>query len=200
MERIIKYGGKLFFGSLVICILSFFYFKLIPCTKISNLIGYIFLEAFLGYNFYIGYKYKLSIKESLIVGILGCGFGIFLLFFATYTYYILNDIYWSNWMVEFYFLPTMSFINDFFKDMTLIYTVSLIILNILLVFLGSRIRYCKEKFNLIKQSKQKNTRLFNKIVLISQRNWSTLVLSQNILEICAEGLTASVLSSIYFSK
>ena len=36
--------------------------------------------------------------------------------------------------------------------------------------------------------------------LISQRNWSTLVLSQNILEICAEGLTASVLSSIYFSK
>ena len=56
MERIIKYGGKLFFGSLVICILSFFYFKLIPCTKISNLIGYIFLEAFLGYNFYIGYK------------------------------------------------------------------------------------------------------------------------------------------------
>ena len=84
MERIIKYGGKLFFGSLVICILSFFYFKLIPCTKISNLIGYIFLEAFLGYNFYIGYKYKLSIKESLIVGILGCGFGIFLLFFATF--------------------------------------------------------------------------------------------------------------------
>lgn len=156
MERIIKYGGKLFFGSLVICILSFFYFKLIPCTKISNLIGYIFLEAFLGYNFYIGYKYKLSIKESLIVGILGCGFGIFLLFFATCTYYILNDIYWSNWMVEFYFLPTMSFINDFFKDMTLIYTVSLIILNILLVFLGSRIRYCKEKFNLIKQNKQKN--------------------------------------------
>ena len=59
-------------------------------------------------------------------------------------------------MVEFYFLPTMSFINDFFKDMTLIYTVSLIILNILLVFLGSRIRYCKEKFNLIKQNKQKN--------------------------------------------
>ena len=52
-------------------------------------------------------------------------------------------------MVEFYFLPTMSFINDFFKDMTLIYTVSLIILNILLVFLGSRIRCCKEKFNLI---------------------------------------------------
>ena len=59
-------------------------------------------------------------------------------------------------MVEFYFLPTMSFINDFFKDMTLIYTVSLIILNILLVFLGSRIRCCKEKFNLIKHNKQKN--------------------------------------------
>ena len=59
-------------------------------------------------------------------------------------------------MVEFYFLPTMSFINDFFKDMTLIYTVSLIILNILLVFLGSRIRFFKEKLTLIKQSKQKN--------------------------------------------
>lgn len=58
-------------------------------------------------------------------------------------------------MVEFYFLPTMSFINDFFKDMTLIYTVSLIILNILLVFLGSRIRYCKEKFNLISKVNKK---------------------------------------------
>ncbi len=59
-------------------------------------------------------------------------------------------------MVEFYFLPTMSFINDFIKEMTLIYTVSLIIINILLVFLGSRIRFFKEKLTLIKQSKQKN--------------------------------------------
>ena len=59
-------------------------------------------------------------------------------------------------MLEFYFLPTMSFINDFLKDMTLIYTVSLIILNMLNVFLGARIRCCKEKFNLSKQSKQKN--------------------------------------------
>ena len=151
MERIIKYGGKLFFGSLVICILSFFYFKLIPCTKISNLIGYIFLEAFLGYNFYIGYKYKLSIKESLIVGILGCGFGIFLLFFATYTYYILQDVYWGIWMVEFYFLPTTSFINDFFNNMTLGYTVFLILFNILLVLLGSRIRFIKEKIVSVKQ-------------------------------------------------
>ena len=150
MERIIKYGGKLFFGSLVICILSFFYFKLIPCTKISNLIGYIFLEAFLGYNFYIGYKYKLSIKESLIVGILGCGFGIFLLFFATYTYYII-DTYWGIWMVEFYFIPTMSLINDFFENITLSYTVVLIMLNIFLVLLGSRVRFIKEKIISIKQ-------------------------------------------------
>ena len=66
MERIIKYGGKLFFGSLIICILSFFYFKLIPYSQISNLIGYIFLEIFLIYSFYIGYRYKLSIKESLM--------------------------------------------------------------------------------------------------------------------------------------
>ena len=94
MERIIKYGGKLFFGSLIICILSFFYFKLIPYSQISNLIGYIFLEIFLIYSFYIGYRYKLSIKESLMSGILGCGVGLFLLFFATYTYYII-DTYWE---------------------------------------------------------------------------------------------------------
>ncbi|WP_455542253.1 hypothetical protein [Intestinibacter sp.] len=151
MERIIKYGGKLFFGSLIICILSFFYFKLIPYSEVSNLIGYIFLEIFLGYNFYIGYRYRLSIKESLISGILGCGFGIFLLFFATYTYYVLQDVYWGIWMVEFYFLPTVSFINDFFNSITLSYTVFLIIINILLVLLGSRARFVKEKIVLIKQ-------------------------------------------------
>lgn len=156
MERIIKYGGKLFFASLIICILSFLYFKLIPYTKISNLIGYIFLEAFLGYNFYIGYKYKLTQKEAIIVGILGCGFGLFLLFFATYTYYILNEAYWGIWMVEFYFLPTMSFINDFFKETTLVYPINLIIFNIFLVFLGSRIRFFKEKLIAIKDKKQKN--------------------------------------------
>ncbi|MDY5211228.1 hypothetical protein [Intestinibacter sp.] len=145
MERIIKYGGKLFFGSLIICILSFFYFKLIPYSKVSNLIGYGFLEIFLGYSFYIGYRYRLSVKESLISGILGCGFGLFLLFFATYTYYILQDVYWGVWMVEFYFIPTMSLINDFFNNITLSYTVILIILNILLVLLGSRVRFIKEK-------------------------------------------------------
>ena len=150
MERIIKYGGKLFFGSLIICILSFFYFKLIPYSQISNLIGYIFLEIVLIYSFYIGYRYKLSIKESLMSGILGCGFGLFLLFFATYTYYII-DTYWGIWMVEFYFIPTMSLINDFFENITLSYTVVLIMLNIFLVLLGSRVRFIKEKIISIKQ-------------------------------------------------
>ena len=139
MERIIKYGGKLFFGSLIICILSFFYFKLIPYSQISNLIGYIFLEIFLIYSFYIGYRYKLSIKESLMSGILGCGVGLFLLFFATYTYYII-DTYWG-----------MSLINDFFENITLSYTVVLIMLNIFLVLLGSRVRFIKEKIISIKQ-------------------------------------------------
>ena len=150
MERIIKYGGKLFFGSLIICILSFFYFKLIPYSQISNLIGYIFLEIFLIYSFYICYRYKLSIKESLMSGILGCGVGLFLLFFATYTYYII-DTYWGIWMVEFYFIPTMSLINDFFENITLSYTVVLIMLNIFLVLLGSRVRFIKEKIISIKQ-------------------------------------------------
>ena len=150
MERIIKYGGKLFFGSLIICILSFFYFKLIPYSQISNLIGYIFLEIFLIYSFYIGYRYKLSIKETLMSGILGCGVGLFLLFFATYTYYII-DTYWGIWMVEFYFIPTMSLINDFFENITLSYTVVLIMLNIFLVLLGSRVRFIKEKIISIKQ-------------------------------------------------
>ena len=150
MERIIKYGGKLFFGSLIICILSFFYFKLIPYSQISNLIGYIFLEIFLIYSLYIGYRYKLSIKESLMSGILGCGVGLFLLFFATYTYYII-DTYWGIWMVEFYFIPTMSLINDFFENITLSYTVVLIMLNIFLVLLGSRVRFIKEKIISIKQ-------------------------------------------------
>ena len=150
MERIIKYGGKLFFGSLIICILSFFYFKLIPYSQISNLIGYIFLEIFLIYSFYIFYRYKLSIKESLMSGILGCGVGLFLLFFATYTYYII-DTYWGIWMVEFYFIPTMSLINDFFENITLSYTVVLIMLNIFLVLLGSRVRFIKEKIISIKQ-------------------------------------------------
>ena len=121
-----KCGGKIFFGSLVICILSFFYFKLIPYSQVSNLIGYIFLEIFLGCNFYIGYKYKLNKKEAVMVGILGSSFGIFLLFFAAYTYYIMREFYWGIWMVKFYLFPTMSFINDFFVDITLAYVVFLI--------------------------------------------------------------------------
>ena len=83
-------------------------------------------------------------------GMLGCGVGLFLLFFATYTYYII-DTYWGIWMVEFYFIPTMSLINDFFENITLSYTVVLIMLNIFLVLLGSRVRFIKEKIISIKQ-------------------------------------------------
>ena len=151
MERIIKYGGKLFFGSLIICILSFFYFKLIPCGEISNLIGYIFLEIFLGYNFYIGYRYKLNFKESFIVGIFGSGFGIFLLFFASYTHYVIDEAYWAIWMMQFYFMPTMSFITDFSVNVSLGYVVFLINFSVLLVVLGAVFSFLKEKLISFKQ-------------------------------------------------
>ena len=146
-----KCGGKIFFGSLVICILSFFYFKLIPYSQVSNLIGYIFLEIFLGCNFYIGYKYKLNKKEAVMVGILGSSFGIFLLFFAAYTYYIMREFYWGIWMVKFYLFPTMSFINYFFVDITLAYVVFLIGFNIVLVILGSMFRFFKDKIVLLRE-------------------------------------------------
>ena len=137
MERIIKYGGKLFFGSLVICILSFFYFKLIPCTKISNLIGYIFLEAFLGYNFYIGYKYKLKFIDSLIVGIMGSGMGIFLIFFSFYAEFILKMPNFANWIAIPYFIPTMSIVKLFSININYLYAPVLMIINIILVVIGS---------------------------------------------------------------
>lgn len=145
MERIIKYGGKLFFGSLIICILSFFYFKLIPYGEVSNLIGYLFLEIFLGYNFYVGYKYRLNLKEAFTVGILGSSFGIFLLFFASYTHYVIDEAYWAIWMMQFYFMPTMSFITDFSVNVSLGYVVFLIIFSALLVVLGALFRFLKEK-------------------------------------------------------
>ncbi|MGM9533992.1 MAG: hypothetical protein ACI3VR_02020 [Intestinibacter sp.] len=150
MERIIKYGGKLFFGSLIICILSFFYFKLIPCGEVSNLIGYVFLEVFLGYNFYVGYRYELNFKEAFIVGILGSGFGIFLLFFASYTHYVIDEAYWSIWMMQFYFMPTMSFIADFSVDVSLGYVVFLIIFSTVLVVLGAGFRFLKKRIIYIK--------------------------------------------------
>ena len=151
MERIIKYGVKLFFGSLIICIFSFFYFKLIPYGEVSNLIGYLFLEIFLGYNFYVGYKYRLNLKEAFTVGILGSSFGIFLLFFASYTHYVIDEAYWAIWMMQFYFMPTMSFITDFSVNVSLGYVVFLINFSVLLVVLGAVFSFLKEKLISFKQ-------------------------------------------------
>ena len=53
-------------------------------------LGLVFSFIYFGINLYIGYKYELSIIDSLIVGIAGSGMGIFFIFFSIYSQFILK--------------------------------------------------------------------------------------------------------------
>ncbi|MEG1311226.1 MAG: hypothetical protein RSD47_04375 [Romboutsia sp.] len=137
MQKVFHASEKLFFDILIICLVSFIYFNFIPMTKLTLIIGIIFTLVYFGVNFYVGYKYNLKLLDSLVVGVLGCGMGLFLLFFAIYTYCVLNSPDTALWIVTPYFIPTMSLIKIFFKEVTLSYVFYLMIINIVLVIIGS---------------------------------------------------------------
>ncbi len=91
MKNVFNASEELFFDILIIALLSFLYFNYISMSKFTLLLGLIFSFIYFGVNFYIGYKYKLKFIDSLIVGIMGSGMGIFLIFFSFYAEFIFKN-------------------------------------------------------------------------------------------------------------
>ena len=137
MQKVFKAGEELFFDILLICLVSFIYFEFIPMNDIMLIIGIIFSILYFGANIYIGYKYKLNITNSLMVGVIGCGVGLFLSIFSLYSQVVLNSPNMALWIVKPYFIPTMSLIKLFTSNISLSYVFILMVINILLVPIGS---------------------------------------------------------------
>ena len=146
MEKIFHTGEKIFFITLIICIVSSVYFTIVPLNYITLSIGFIFLVGYFGVNFYIGSTNDLNIIEAIVVGLIGCGMGLFLLFFALYTDLILGNSQSALWLITPYFMPTMSLVRIFFEDITIAYPIVLIIINISLVLVGSITKKIMNKF------------------------------------------------------
>lgn len=137
MQKVFQAGEKLFFDILIICLVSFIYFNFLPMTNLTLTIGMIFAVIYIGVNFYVGYKYNLKFLESLIVGLIGCAMGLFLLFFSIYTQYILNSPNTALWIVMPYFSPTISIVKMFIKEITISYVMYLMLINVSMVIIGS---------------------------------------------------------------
>lgn len=137
MQKIFDASEKLFFYILIICLISCVYFNIFPNNTVTITIGLIFCIIYFGSYFYTGYFNDLTIKESMIVGIVGCGLGLILGFFAIYTNCILKSPNTAIWMLMPYYSPTISLVKIFDKQITFIYSFILMAVNILLVILGS---------------------------------------------------------------
>lgn len=146
MQKIFDASEKLFFYTLIICLISCIYFNIFPKNTSTDIIGLVFAIAYFGTNFYVGYLNSLSIKESLIVGIIGCTMGIFLGFFSIYTHYIINNPERALFIISPYFSPTTSILDLFIKNVTISYPFVLMSINIFLVFIGSISKKIVNKF------------------------------------------------------
>ena len=145
MKNVSKASEELFFGIIIISLVSFLYFNYISMNKFTLILGLVFSFIYFGINLYIGYKYKLSIIDSLIVGIAGSGMGIFFIFFSIYSQFILKMDNFANWVVMPYFIPTMSIVDLFSINITYLYSPTLFIINIFLVIIGSLLRKVMNK-------------------------------------------------------
>ncbi|WP_270941486.1 hypothetical protein [Romboutsia lituseburensis] len=140
MQKAFNVGERLFFDVLIICLISFVYFKTVPINNVTFFIGSIICLIYFGINFYMGYKNNLKASEALIVGIMGCGVGIFLSFFAIYVQVVLNCPNTAVWILMPYFISTTPIIDFFYKDITILYAFQIMLINILLVIFGSIIK------------------------------------------------------------
>ena len=148
MNNISKASEELFFDILIISLVSFIYFNYISMSEFTLLLGIILSFIYFGVNFFIGYKYKLKIINSLIVGIVGSGMGIFFIFFSIYAQFILKMPNFANWIAIPYFIPTMSIVKLFSIDINYLYAPILMIINIILVVIGSITKNIMNKLHL----------------------------------------------------
>ena len=127
MKNVFNASEELFFDILIIALLSFLYFNYISMSKFTLLLGLIFSFIYFGVNFI----------DSLIVGIMGSGMGIFLIFFSFYAEFIFKMPNFANWIAIPYFIPTMSIVKLFSININYLYAPVLMIINIILVVIGS---------------------------------------------------------------
>ncbi|SCH29859.1 Uncharacterised protein [uncultured Clostridium sp.] len=147
MEKIIHTGGKVFFTTLILSIISYLYFTILPLNYITIYIGCIFLVVYFGVNIYIGLTTNMDLIEAILVGTIGCSMGLFLLFFSLYSQLVLKNSDLALWIIKPYFIPTMSLINiTSNNNITVIYPIILMIINISLVVVGNVIKKAMNKF------------------------------------------------------
>lgn len=137
MQKIFDASERLFFNILIICLISCIYFNIFPKNLTTIALGLVLCICYFGCNFYTGYYNEFTIKESIIVGTIGCGVGLFLGFFAIYTNFVLNNPNTAILIIMPYFSPTISLIEMVSKQVTFIYPFILMLINIFLVVMGS---------------------------------------------------------------
>lgn len=137
MQKIFDASERLFFNILIICLISCIYFNIFPKNLTTVILGLVLCIIYFGCNFHTGYYNEFTIKESVIVGTIGCGVGLFLGFFAIYTNFVLNRPNTAILIIMPYFSPTISLVEIFSKQITFAYPFILMLINILLVVMGS---------------------------------------------------------------
>ncbi|WP_195251721.1 hypothetical protein [Romboutsia sp. 1001713B170207_170306_H8] len=89
----------------------------------------------------------MDLIEAILVGTIGCSMGLFLLFFSLYSQLVLKNSDLALWIIKPYFIPTMSLINiTSNNNITVIYPIILMIINISLVVVGNVIKKAMNKF------------------------------------------------------
>lgn len=146
MKKVLNASEKLFFNVLIICLISYIYFTILPINEVTLILGTIFCVFYFGCNFYTGYKYSFNILQAILVGLAGCGIGIFLAFFALYAQIVLKDTTFAIWLISPYIMPTLSIVKIFSTPINLDYSFILMFINILLVIIGSYSKKIMNKF------------------------------------------------------
>lgn len=137
MQKIFNAAEKLFFYILIVCLISFVYFNMLPMNNTILMMGFILAVFYFVVNFYVGYKYELTLREALIVGIIGCSVGVFLGIFSVYAFIILNNESLALGLIMPYYSPTISVVRLALKDITIAYPFIIMLFNILLVVIGA---------------------------------------------------------------
>lgn len=150
MNKAYEVGEKLFFCTLIICLISFIYFKIIPIYNNIYFVNLVICFTYFFINIYFGYKYNLKIKEGIIVGIMGCGVGLFLAFFALYIFFILKNSESAIQIVMPYLIPTKFIMDNLVQNIDLMYLFDIMIVNILLVVFGGIIKKIVDNINIYK--------------------------------------------------
>lgn len=146
MENILDIGVKACIRAISVALVASIYFYFVPTTDFTMNIGLLFLFAYLISFLYSGYEANVSFKDSFIVGIMASSFGVFLGIFAIYLYFVSEQPYMATWIMIPYFMPTMSIMKSWIKEINFAYPFILMAINIGIVVIGNIIgKYIKRK-------------------------------------------------------